>query len=531
MNRRACILLALLIATSGPLAAPARALPTEALLDTLQHTAFMFFWNEANPVNGMIRDRSQAGSPASIASVGFGLSAIPIGIDHGWITREQGRIRALTTLQTLYNGPQSSAASGTIGYQGLFYHWLDMNTATRTWDSELSTIDTALLFAGMLDARQYFDGPDADETSIRTLADTVYRRANWRFMQNFNPGILMGWKPGTGFLSYGQWTGYNEATILYLLALGSPTKPPSPTNFAQAWGAWTSGYDWESWYGYEFIRCEPLFTHQYSQAWVDFRYLQDAWTLAHGTTYHENSRRATLAQRAYCIENPLGRVGYSDSLWGLTASDDPGGYVVHGAPPAMNDNGTITPTAALSSIVFTPNEALAVAHYLWDHYRVQLWGPYGFRDAFHLGSNWWGTDVIGIDQGPILLMIENYRTGRVWQRMMANADVQRGLQRAGFMNVTASAPAPTPGANVLLAPSPNPCGDRAGVSFRLAEDAAVKIELFDLSGRRVASLPDERLAPGEHTRTLDTSRLAGGVYFVRWTAGRDVRQQRLVRVR
>ena len=214
-------------------AAPARAITTNALLDTLQHSAFQYFWTEANPANGLVKDRNTPGSVSSLAATGFGLSAICIGVDHAWVTRTAAQTRVHTTLQTFYNGPQSSAASGTIGYQGLFYHWLDMNTARRTWDSELSTIDTALLFAGILDARQYFSSNDPTDVQIRFLADTLYRRANWNFARNFDAGIYMGWKPGTGFLNFGRWIGYNEAMILYVLAIGSPTKPIPPVAVEQ----------------------------------------------------------------------------------------------------------------------------------------------------------------------------------------------------------------------------------------------------------------------------------------------------------
>jgi hypothetical protein len=229
--------------------ARAHALSNEALMDTLQVTAFRYFWEQTNPANGLTRDRSAVGSPASIAAVGFGLSAICTGIDHGWVSRETGRARVRTTLNTFWTGPQGSGASGYIGYQGLFYHFLDMTTAKRTWDCEVSTIDTALLMAGILDCREYFNTADTLDVTVRALADSIYYRADWNFFRNSNPGILMGWKPGTGFSGFGQWIGYNEAMILYILALGSPTHPVPPT----AWSAWTSGYHWLTYYGYTYV--------------------------------------------------------------------------------------------------------------------------------------------------------------------------------------------------------------------------------------------------------------------------------------
>jgi hypothetical protein len=457
------LLFALVLAVT--VTAPAAAQGTAALLDSLQRTSFQFFWNEANPANGLIRDRYAPGSTfSSIASVGFGLSAIPIGIDHGWVTREEGAARVHRTLLTFYNGPQGTLALGDIGYKGFFYHFLNMNSATRfDTNVELSTIDTALLFAGMLDARQYFDGGDTTETAIRAMADSIYQRADWNFMRNFNPGIMMGWMPGLGFAGFGQWIGYNEAMVMYILALGSPSYAVP----ASAWGTWTSGYHFQTHYGYSFVICPPLFTHQYSHCWIDFRDIADAYMRTKGLDYFENSRRATLAQREYCIANPLGALGYSDSLWGITAGDGPFGYRARGAPPAQNDDGTITPTAAISSIVFTPDESIGFIHYLWDHYRATLWGPYGWRDGFNLSVGpWWATDVIGIDQGPILLMIENYLNGGPWQRFMSHPAIQAGLDRAGFQPfVLGVTPAATPGL-ALERVSPDPLRTHGSVTFR-----------------------------------------------------------------
>jgi hypothetical protein len=517
-------LLALLLALG--LAGPARAQGTAALLDTLQHSAFNFFWNEANPANGLIRDRVAPGSDfSSIASVGFGLSAIPIGIDHGWITRAQGRTRVSTTLRTFYNGPQGTASLGTIGYKGFFYHFLNMNTATRYGnDVELSSIDSALLFAGMLDARQYFDdASDTTEIAIRAMADSIYQRVDFNFMRNFNTGIMMGWKPAFGFLGYGQWIGYNEAMILYVLALGSPSRPV-PTS---AWSAWTSGYDYDTLYGYSFVTCPPLFTHQYSHCWIDFRNIADAYMRAKGFDYFENSRRATLAQRNYCIANPFGMVGYSANLWGLTAGDGPFGYEARGAPPSQNDDGTITPTAAISSIVFTPDESIAFIHNMWDNYRPTVWGPYGWKDGFNPSiGNWVATDVIGIDQGPILVMIENYLNGKPWQRVMSYPPIQTGLARADFQpfQLGVDPPATTPLA--LGRVSPDPLRSRSRVSFTLSQRADVHMELLDLQGRSVRTLASGTYDAGEHSLDVTRDGLKAGIYWLRLRSGGDARHTR-----
>jgi len=526
------LLPALLLALAFAAAAPVRAQTTAALLDTLQHTAFDFFWNEVNPANGLIRDRNAPGSNfSSIASVGFGLSAIPIGVDHGWITREQAAARVHRTLLTFYNGPQGTAALGTIGYKGFFYHFLRMDTATRfSTDIELSSIDSALLFAGMLDARQYFDSAsDTTEVAIRAMADSIYHRADWNFMRNFNPGIMMGWKPGLGFLNFGQWIGYNEAMILYVLALGSPSRPVP----ASAWGAWTSGYQYQTHYGYSFVICPPLFTHQYSHCWIDFREIADAYMRTRGFDYFENSRRATLAQREYCIANPLGAIGYSDSLWGLTAGDGPFGYEARGAPPAQNDDGTITPTAAISSIVFTPDESIAFIHHMWNHYRPALWGGYGWRDGFNLSIGpWYATDVIGIDQGPILMMIENHLNGRPWQRFMSHPAIALGLERAGFQPfVLDVGPRAGPPGVRLGRVSPDPVTARSRVTFRLARSGAARLDLVDLQGRARVRLADGPHTAGEHTLAVPREGLQPGVYWLRLDALGERQRTRFVVLR
>ncbi len=400
----------------------------DEFLDYVQETSFDYFWYGANPANGLVPDRSATGSACSIAAVGFGLPAIGIGVDHGWITRTQAVARVLTTLNTFLLGPQGPGTSGVIGYQGWFYHFLDMNTALTT-GSELSSIDTALLLAGILYTKQYFNGSSPDETSIRSMADAIFNRVNWTFMAQGTDEVAMGWLPSNGFSTFGNWIGYNEGMIIYCLGLGTATNPLP----ASAWGKWTSGYNWMINFGQAYIPFPPLFVYQYSHCWIDFRHIADAYMNSHNCTYFENSRRASLAQVAYAVANPFHEVGYSTNVWGLTASDGPTGYAVHGISPNGSDDGTIAPTAAGGSICFTPEYSLPTLRYLYDHGRLSLWTAYGFRDAFNLGQGWYDTDELGIDQGPIVIMIENYRTQRVWQLFMQNAEVQRGLQRAGFV--------------------------------------------------------------------------------------------------
>lgn len=504
---------------------------TDALIDSLQHRAFNYFWYEANPTNGLIRDRNTLTSPASIAAQGFGLSAICVAVDHGWVSRAQARDRVLTTLQTYWNGPQGPGATGTIGYQGLFYHFLDMTTATRAWECELSTIDTALLLAGILDARQYFDRDDPSEILIRALADSINRRVNWQFMMAASGtprGLMMGWKPGTAFTGYGQWVGYNEAMIMYLLALGSPTYPVDTT----AWKKWTSGYVYGTQYGQTYVIFPPLFGHQYSHCWVDFRWQWDLYMRQRAITYFENSRRATYAQHAYCVANPLNRTGYSDSLWSITAGDGPPpiGYRARGAPPGQNDDGTITPTAAVSSIAFAPELAIPFIRNLYNTYAISVWGDYGFTDGFNLTTGWWDTDVIGIDQGPMVLMIENWRNEKVWLRFMRSPEIQTGLARAGFVPVMVDAPRATGAGSAVMVAGPNPFAATATIRFRLAEAGRVRLGIYDIGGREVARLVDGTRPAGWNEARWNADGIPGGVYYARLESGVRAVVTRLVRL-
>jgi hypothetical protein len=498
-------------------AAPAagRSLTTEALLDSLQRTAFLYFWNEANPVNGLIRDRSQNGSPCSIAAQGFGITAICIGIDHGWVSRSEGRARIRLGMQTLWDGNQGPEAFNVNGYKGLFYHFLDINSGNRTWECELSTIDTALLMAGILDARQYFDTDDPEDVELRQLATALFNRVDWDFMRNNGIGLRMGWKPDTGFNTFGNWIGYNEAMILYLLALGSPTHPVPPST----WTYWTSGYNWSTQYGQQYVIFPPLFGHQYSHCWIDFRGIHDPYMSARGIDYFENSRRATLAQQAYCIANPRGWAGYGEFTWGLTASDDPDGYLAHGAPPAQNDNGTITPTAVGGSIVFAPEIVIPTLHNLYDSFGSMLWGEYGFKDAFNLTRFWWATDYLGIDQGPFIIMIENYLNESVWQRFMTNPEVRAGLLQAGF-DVPVSAPIARhdDGFVTIMQNAPNPFTGPTSIAYRVAASGPVTLRLYDLRGRCVREVVGHAHADGPQQIAVDATGLASGVYMYSLTS-------------
>jgi hypothetical protein len=439
------------VPTPGPAPAPSR----EAFADTLEERTFRFFWETTNPANGLVPDRWPDPPFASVAAVGFGLGAYVVGVERGYVTRDQARERTLATLRFLWTAPQGPGAAGVAGYRGLFYHFLDMNTGLRFRQVELSTIDTALLMAGVLAVREYFDQPG--EAEIRTLADSLYRRVDWQWMQLPSGLVSMGWKPDQGRFDYG-YEGYDEAMILYLLALGSPTHPVAET----AWPAFTRSYPWKSFYGQTHVNFAPLFGHQYSQIWVDFRGIQDAFMRGKGIDYFENSRRATLAQQSYAAANPGGWVGYGAKVWGLTASDGPVDatlqvdgrtrqfhtYWARGADAdAIRDDGTLAPTAAGGSVAFAPDQALEALQTMRTQFGDNLFGEYGFFDAFNPtlrgdaqvtagrivpGVGWFDDQYLGIDQGPILLMLENHRSGLLWSLLKKDPYIVRGLCRAGF---------------------------------------------------------------------------------------------------
>jgi hypothetical protein len=428
-----------------------------AFLDTLEHRTFQWFWDLSDTRTGLTPDRWPTRTFASVSATGFALTAYPIGVERGWVSRDAARQRVLATLRFFESARQDTASAGATGYRGFFYHFLDLDTGTRFKDVELSTIDTALLLAGALFCQSYFDRDDADEAAIRALADTLYARADWSWTLVRPPMVVHGWDPEHGFLAY-DWRGYNESMLVPIMALGSPTRGLGPEVYAY----WASGCKWGSYRGYDHVGFPPLFGHQYSHVWLDLRGIRDSLMQAHGIDWFENSRRATLAQFAYALANPSGFRGYGARLWGLSACDGPldGTRTIHGRPRSFRtysargasfhevyDDGTVAPTAAAGSIAFAPEIVIPTLVAMRDDWGEHAYGPYGFVDAWnptldvatevydgHIvpGVGWFDTDRLGIDQGPIIAMIENYRSGLVWRAMRRNPHIVRGLERAGF---------------------------------------------------------------------------------------------------
>jgi hypothetical protein len=429
-------------------------------LGDIQKKAFRYFLDETHAGNGLVRDKDAPGWPASIAATGLGLAIYPIAVERGFIGRDDALRRVLASLTFFERSVQGEGPDAT-GYRGFYYHFLDFESGRRTPDSELSTIDSAFLFAGMLAAARYFDGDTAAERRVNELATFLYERVDWTWARAPNGTIRHGWKPGTGFLPF-MWQGYDEGLLLYILALGSPTHALGHDAFA----AWSSTYEWKRAYDVDHLFSPPLFTHQLSHAWVDFRGIQDEFMRGKGIDYFENSRRATLIQQRYAIDNPHGFAGYGAVCWGVTASDGPGpatleidgvvrvfyDYEGRGAPDGIDD-GTVAPWAVIASLPFAPEIVLPTLHHYVHALKLHDAHPCGFKASFNrtfvdgatIGADrgWISPYCFGLNLGPIVAMIENHRSGMLWQLMRGCAPIVRGLRRAGFSGGWLDEAAPT----------------------------------------------------------------------------------------
>lgn len=416
----------------------------DKMLHRLQRDSFAYFAREFNPANGLVRDKTESRSPSSIAVTGFALAVYVVAVERGFMSRGEALKRTLAAVRFFDASAQGPEADST-GHRGFYYHFLDMRKGTRAWKCELSTMDTALLILGMLVAAEYFSGAGAQEREIRERVGEIYGRVEWDWACNRALALSHGHTPERGFLKY-RWQGYSEALPLYLLALGSPTHPLSRENYR----AWTKTYKWRRVYGYDYLYAGPLFIHQFQHAWIDFRGLQDEFMRGKSSDYFENSRRATYVHREYCRRNPLGFDCHSELSWGITACDGPGpcvrrvkgrrmdflGYHARGVPFGPDD-GTISAGAAVASLPFAPEIVLPTI----DFFRKTSVGrrPCGFALSFNpmFGDStrqrvWRSRYNFGLNHGPLILMIENFRSGLIWRLMRDCQPIVRGLQRAGF---------------------------------------------------------------------------------------------------
>jgi hypothetical protein len=415
------------------------------VLDELQHEAFKYFLDKTNPDNGLVLDSTWKDSPSSIAAVGFGLAVLPVSVERGWLSREDAVERSLVPLRFFTNSHQGPEPDAT-GYQGFYYHFLDAASGQRSWDSELSTIDTTILLSGILIVAQYFDRDSTGEREIRELADQLYRRIDWNWAQDGELTVRHGWFPESGFLEH-HWQGYDESLLLYLLGIGSPEHALP----RESYKAYTFSYRWEKLYGYELLHAAPLFVHQFPHAWIDFRGIQDEPMRARGIDYFENSRRAAYVHQQHAIQNPYQFEGYGEFAWGITASEGPVegpepmhkdgrtfyGYLARGVPEP--DDGTLSPWTAITALPFAPEIALPTIKHFAETF-PQLSGEYGLKCSLNPtfsgetkeSRGWFSDHYYGINEGPIVLMIENYRSGLPWQLMKQCRPVVEGLRSAGF---------------------------------------------------------------------------------------------------
>jgi len=385
----------------------------DQFLEELERATFQYFWDQGSPKTGLVKDRCNTrtadnGIVASIAATGFGLTALCIGDKRGYISRAAALERVRAALQSLWGKLPH--------HRGFFYHWANVNTGERVWDAEVSSVDTAILLCGVLACREHFWVEDVQE-----LADDIFDRVEWTWLSEDTALLTHGWTPEVGFLPY-RWDYYSELMMMYLLGLGSDSYPLHQ----EAWAAWKRlTFDYE---GQRYIGSfAPLFVHQYSQAWFDFRDKRDKYA-----DYFQNSVIATRVHRQFCIELGKQFPSYNQDMWGITASDSLYGYVAWGGPPETGPiDGTIVPSASAGSLPFLPQEVMRVLRNIRQQY-PQAWSKYGFVDAFNPLKKWYDPDVIGIDLGITLLMAENVRTGFVWETFMKSEIAQRGMARAGF---------------------------------------------------------------------------------------------------
>lgn len=427
---------------------PLRALPdphTEAVLDRLQKAAFTYFLTHVNEETGLTQDRSAAGAPCSIAVVGFALSCYGIGVERGWMARAAAASRARQVLRFFIDSVQADRPGGVTGHRGFYYHFLDMRTGERVWNSELSVIDTTLLLAGALTASRYFDRADPVEAEIRALYRQMIERVDFAWAQDNGGAFVQGWSPEGGFIHY-DWEGYSEAIIVYALAGGAQPQ----LDIAAAYQAWTRTYQWEEIYGTDILYAGPLFIHLFSHAWIDLRGVTDDFLGARGSDYFRNTTRAIGLQQTYCRLNPDEFAGYGEHGWGLTACDGPAGrlpmrsgatrdfygYAARGVPYGPDD-GTLAPWAPLACLPFAEDASLrCLADRLRDFPETLDEGR--FRGSFNPSltgngaAGWVSPDCFGLDQGLVVMMIENYRTGMIW-KLTRGADIIRtGMKALGF---------------------------------------------------------------------------------------------------
>jgi len=490
----------------------------EVLLDTVQQATFKYFWDYAHPVSGLARERLGSGETVTTGGSGFGVMAILVGIERGYITREAAVTRMLKILNFLTNTADR--------FHGALPHWMNGTTGHvipfSQYDNGGDLVETAYMIQGLLTARQYFNQNNIDEEQIRNLITSIWENVEWDWYRKDNGNFLYWhWSPNYGWMMNFPLRGPNETMITYLLAIASPTHPIPASLYHVGWASSSNYINGNSYYGIPlyvgWAYGGPLFFAHYSFLGFDPRGKKDAYT-----NYFLNNKNHTLINRAYCIDNPHNYPGYDQDTWGLTASDDPFGYLAHEPDFIGNrDNGTISPTAALSSMPYTPTESINALKSFFYEYSGSLWGVYGFKDAFNLQVGWFADSYLAIDQGPIIVMIENYRSQLLWNNFMANPEIQPMLDAIGFVPDLTDVQDETeiPESYELKNNYPNPFNPSTTIEFRIADNSYVSLKIFDVLGNEVETLISEDRRPGDYKIKFDAKGLSSGIYLYVLNAG------------
>ena len=491
------------------------AMSDDEFLTMVQLATFHYFWDYAHPVSGLARERLGSGNTCAIGGSGFGVMAILVGIERGFITRELGVDRMLKILNFLNNQADR--------FHGAFPHWINGETGAvipfSQFDDGGDLVETSFMIQGLLTARQFFNQSNSNETEIRNLITSIWETVEWNWYQRapFSDFLYWHWSPNYGWQINMKIVGYNETMITYLLAIASQTHHVPARLYYDGWASSSNYENGNTYFGYHLWVGPPyggpLFFAHYSFLGFDPRFKKDIYT-----NYFFNNKNHTLINRQYCINNPFGYEGYGENMWGLTASDDPFGYRVH---EPYNDNGTITPSAALSSMPYTPEESLGVIKEMYRTLGSQVWGKYGFKDAFNLHENWFASSYIAIDQGPIIDMIENYRSQLLWNNFMANPEIQAMVDSVGFMPDSATAVTDTDlkvNSYKLLGNYPNPFNPTTVIEFSIPSEENISIKIYDELGRLVKNLTDEEMNAGIHKifwdgRDENNSEVSFGIYI------------------
>lgn len=484
-------------AMSTPVTASTYAMTDSAMLDMLEESAFRYFWDYAHPISGMARERTNSGNTVTTGGTGFGVMALLVGIKRGFITRDQGTQRMIKILSFLANKADR--------FHGAFPHWMDGSTGKvipfSQYDDGGDLVETAFLMQGLLTARQFFNQNNTNEYIIRTFITQLWQDVDWKWYMQDSTGnfLYWHWSPDYGFKINFALVGPNETMITYLLAIASPTHPIPARLYYDGWASSSNYVNGKSFYGYKiFVGWDyggPLFFTHYSFLGFDPRDKKDRFA-----NYFINNQNISLINRAYCIANPKNYAGYDANTWGLTASDDPlVGYLAH-EPTSQNDNGTIAPTAALSAMPYTPTESISAFKNFYFKYGSKLWGPYGFGDAFNVQQNWYDNSYLAIDEGPIVDMIENYRSQLLWNNFMANPEIQPMLDSIGFVSDITGIQKENsvPKEFILEGNYPNPFNPSTIIKFQLPKNEMVEISIFNMLGQKISQLVNKELPSGEN---------------------------------